>query len=149
MRRLRASMGAGFPAYAGMTAMGDAVLGVGSRFRGNDGVLGVSMETGRVAPRLWRYGAEWIPAYAGMTTAHPARPQYPLPPRSRRPLPLQGEGECGACAPQWGQDSRLRGNDGKGDAVAAGRRASEKQQGRHSRRLSYGFAPQAGQSGLA
>ena len=24
------------------------------------------METG-LAPRLWRWGAEWIPAYAGMT----------------------------------------------------------------------------------
>ena len=39
--------------------------GVGSRFRGNDWHLG-TRETG-LAPRLWRYRAEWIPAYAGMT----------------------------------------------------------------------------------
>ena len=53
-------------AYAGMTVMGaQAVMGVGSRFRGND-VGGGFMET-RLAPRLRRWGAEWIPAYAGMT----------------------------------------------------------------------------------
>ena len=40
--------------------------GVGSRFRGNDVAPGRTLETG-LAPRLWRYRAEWIPAYAGMT----------------------------------------------------------------------------------
>ena len=39
---------------------------VGSRFRGNDAAPGRTRETG-LAPRLWRYRAEWIPAYAGMT----------------------------------------------------------------------------------
>ena len=30
------------------------------------------METG-LAPRLWRYRAEWIPAYAGMTERYALR----------------------------------------------------------------------------
>ena len=46
--------GGGIPAYAGMT-----VMGVGSRFRGNDARPG---DRGDGALR-----AEWIPAYAGMT----------------------------------------------------------------------------------
>ena len=39
---------------------------VGSRFRGNDVGSWGSGETG-LAPRLWHYRAEWIPAYAGVT----------------------------------------------------------------------------------
>ena len=43
-----------------------------SRLRGNDGALGIYGDG--AAPRLWRYGAEWILAYAGMT----ARGRFPL-----------------------------------------------------------------------
>ena len=45
---------------------GNDEKGVGSRFAGMTLRLGTG-ETGRVAPRLWRLRAEWIPAYAGMT----------------------------------------------------------------------------------
>ena len=48
----------------GRTAQGGVVAA--GRFRGNDVAPG-ALETGRVAPRLRRWGTEWIPAYAGMT----------------------------------------------------------------------------------
>ena len=37
--------------------------GVGSRFAGMTRRVGIYGDG--AAPRLWRYGAEWIPAYAG------------------------------------------------------------------------------------
>ena len=40
--------------------------GVGSRFRGNDVAPGDKGDGARGAPS-WRYRADWIPAYAGMT----------------------------------------------------------------------------------
>ena len=52
------------------------------------------METG-LAPRLWRYRAEWIPAYAGMTM--------------REGMTIMKGGRDG-----WTRDSRLRGNDDQG-----------------------------------
>ena len=80
------------PAYAGMTVIGGMTVmgaamghGVGSRFRGNDVGAGDLWRRG-CAPS-WRWGADWVPAYAGMMV-------------------------MGAFAPQWGRDSRLRGNDG-------------------------------------
>ena len=65
LRRLRAT-GSIVRDRGGVGARGVCRRGVGSRFRGNDAAPGIKMETGRVAPRLWRYGAEWIPAYAGI-----------------------------------------------------------------------------------
>jgi len=66
---------------------------------------------GACAPS-WRWGAEWIPAYAGMTERDAPRPQYPLPPRSRRPLPLLGRVESRRLrASNGGEIPRLRGND--------------------------------------
>ena len=44
-------------------------------------------ETG-LRPVMGAVAPEWIPAYAGMTERYAPRPQYPLPPHSRRPLPL-------------------------------------------------------------
>ena len=41
-------------------------MGVGSRFRGNDAAHGIKEGRGAHAPS-WRYCADWIPAYAGMT----------------------------------------------------------------------------------
>ena len=73
-----------------------------SRLRGNDGArcaptavpspaafAASSPLIGRGGIGRWRAanGGE-VPAYAGMTVRVAPRPQYPLPPRSRRPLPL-------------------------------------------------------------
>jgi len=58
------------PAYAGMTVHGGGMTwtreGVGSRFRGNDGGGRGIRGDGACAPSV-ALGAEWIPAYAGMT----------------------------------------------------------------------------------
>ena len=50
------------PAYAGMTTMG-----VGSRLRGQGAAHGSSGDGARRAPPAAPCGADWIPAYAGMT----------------------------------------------------------------------------------
>ena len=92
------------------------------------------VETGRNAPRLWRYRADWIPAYAGMTewgdgntvntimecgmdsefqryakrrtqrAPSPYSPEATSFPRKREPTPRQ----------PMGRDSRLCGNDDHG-----------------------------------
>ena len=70
LRHICDSGGAG--ARGGCPIWGDSCVGrfpVGSRFRGNDVAAWGLGDGARCAPS-WRYRAEWIPAYAGMTVGY-------------------------------------------------------------------------------
>ena len=65
---------------------------IGSRFRGQGGATGATGRRGALRPASWRYRADWIPAYAGMTTE--GRRQHYCPRLPAEDL-ADGAGEAG------------------------------------------------------
>ena len=122
-RRLRAGDGGGIPAYAGMTVMGAGGEGGGmGRFPLSREWIIPSPYKGRGLGRGYSWGGRGGRARSSRRIAPSAGGVLPVPSPAAfaGSSPIIGRGGSGACAPpigrapQWGRESRLRGNDGHG-----------------------------------